>query len=365
MMTDFIPKTAWLLLGVCLFGSCSKDQYTLDDFQRVKKIDTHMHLNTDDPALVDQAKADNFVLLSVNVDVPGTSLEDQSRFARIQAANNPDYVKFLTAFSLQRWDSGAWEKETLALMKTAFAQGALGVKIWKNIGMVYKDSSDQFIMIDNPRFDPVINYIISQNKTVMGHLGEPRNCWLPLEEMTVNNDRNYFKTHPQYHMYLHPEYPSYEDQINARDRFLERHPDMRFVAAHLASLEWDVDELAKRFDRFPNMAADMAARIPHLQHQAIANRDKVRDFFIHYQDRIVYGTDSGMEADSDPEGEKKYLHDTWMNDWKFFVTDETMNSEAVNGSFQGLALPKEVVDKIYYSNAVKWFGMNQGDEGKK
>jgi hypothetical protein len=51
--------------------------------------------------------------------------------------------------------------------------------------------------------------------------------------MTVNNDRNYFKNHPEYHMYLHPEYPTYDDQINARDRFVEKHPDMRFVGAHL------------------------------------------------------------------------------------------------------------------------------------
>ena len=35
--------------------------------------------------------------------------------------------------------------------------------------------------------------------------------------MTVNNDRDYFKNNPQYHMFLHPEYPSYDDQINARE----------------------------------------------------------------------------------------------------------------------------------------------------
>ena len=53
------------------------------------------------------------------------------------------------------------------------------LKIWKNIGMVEKDANGQLIMIDNPRFDPVIQYVISQNKTILGHLGEPQNCWLP------------------------------------------------------------------------------------------------------------------------------------------------------------------------------------------
>ena len=221
--------------------------------------------------------------------------------------------------------------------------------------MTYKDSAGQFIMIDNPKFDPVIEFIIRQDKTIMAHLGEPKNCWLPLDQMTVNNDRNYFKNHPEYHMYLHPEYPTYDDQINARDRFVEKHPDMRFVGAHLGSLEWDVDELAKRLDKFPNMAVDMAARIPHLQHQTKLNREKVREFLIRYQDRIIYATDSGISPDSNPENEKKELHDTWINDWKYFVTDEILTSPHVNGEFQGLKLPKEAVDKIYRENAMKWF----------
>jgi hypothetical protein len=212
-------------------------------------------------------------------------------------------------------------------------------------------------MIDHPKFDPVIKYIIKEGKTVMGHLGEPKNCWLPLDQMTVNNDRSYFKEHSEYHMYLHPEYPSYEDQINARDRLVAKHPDMRFVGAHLGSLEWDVDELAKRLVKFPNMAVDMAARIPHLQHLTRENREKVRQFFIQYQDRLIYATDSGISPDSNPENEKKDLHNTWINDWKYFVTDETLTSPHVNGDFQGLKLPKNVIDKIYRENAMRWFQM--------
>ena len=160
-------------------------------------------------------------------------------------------------------------------------------------------------MIDDPKFDPVIQFIINQDKTVMAHIGEPKNCWLPLDQMTVNNDRKYFKNHPEYHMYLHPEYPSYDDRINARDSFVEKHPDMRFVGAHFGSLEWDVDEFAKRLDRFPNMAVDMAAHIPHIQLQTKLNGEKVREFLIRYQDRIIYATDSGISQDSDPENEEK------------------------------------------------------------
>jgi len=277
----------------------------------------------------------------------------------LQIERSPEQVKFLTAFTLKQWDSAGWANQTIEKLKTDFSKGALGIKLWKNIGMVYKDSSGRFIMVDDPKFDPVIQYVIDQDKTVMGHLGEPKNCWLPLDQMTVNNDRNYFKEHPQYHMFLHPEYPSYEDQINARDRFLERHPDMRFVGAHLGSLEWDVDELAKRLDKFPNMAVDMAARIPHLQHQTRLDREKVRKFFIQYQDRLIYATDSGISADFEPSNAKKELHETWTADWRYFVTDETMTASAVNGEFKGLKLPKEIIDKIYRSNAIRWFKIPQ------
>jgi hypothetical protein len=105
------------------------------------------------------------------------------------------------------------------------------------------------------------------------------------------------------------------------------------------------------------MAVDMAARIPHLQHQTKLDREKVRQFLIKYQDRIIYATDSGIELDSNPENEKKSLHQTWLNDWKYFVSEEILSSPHVNGEFQGLKLPKTVIDKIYRENAIKWFKM--------
>ena len=88
--------------------------------------------------------------------------------------------------------------------------------------------------------------------------------------------------------------------MRARDHMLEKHPGLQFIGAHLGSLEWSVDELAKRLDKFPNMAVDMAARISHLQYQAKINWQKVHDFCIKYQDRLLYATDiliSGSESE--------------------------------------------------------------------
>jgi predicted TIM-barrel fold metal-dependent hydrolase len=209
-------------------------------------------------------------------------------------------------------------------------------------------------MIDNPKFDSIINFI-SQNKiTLIGHLGEPKNCWQPLEKMDVLNNKNYYKEHPQYHMYLHPEYPSYEQHIAARDRMLAKHPSLTFVGAHLGSLEWSVDELAARLDKFPNMAVDMAARIPHFQVQSVTDWQKVHDFFIKYQDRLIYATDMAIDAKRTPAEVKKRARETWLRDWKYFTSDETMTVPSVEGAFKGLKLPRAVVDKIYRENAKKW-----------
>jgi len=156
-------------------------------------------------------------------------------------------------------------------------------------------------------------------------------------------------------MFLHPEYPTYEEQINARDHLLELHPDLTFIACHLASLEYSVDELAKRLDKFPNMAADMSARICHLQYQSANDREKVRDFIIKYQDRLLYGTDVGYSGGNNPDGFKKRMHETWLDDWKYFTSDEEMTSNKFRGKFTGLKLPKDVVRKIYSENAIRWY----------
>ena len=157
--------------------------------------------------------------------------------------------------------------------------------------------------------------------------------------MTIRGDSSYFAENPQYHMFLHPDYPSYDDQINARDHLLEKHPDMKLIGCHLGSLEWNVDELAKRLDRFPGFAVDMAARICHLQYQSMSDRKKVRDFIIKYQDRLLYGTDLSDEGSGTTDEISRQIHNTWTDDWKYFATDNLMTSASFRGEFEGLHLP--------------------------
>ena len=331
--------------------------YSLDDFKKVPKIDAHVHVNTMRPNFVQQAEADNFKLITINLDDVNEPppMEAQQQFALHQTHTFPNRISYATTISIRHFNDAGWLGQQLAYLKNSFEQGAVAVKIYKVIGMSLKDKNGKFVMIDDPRFAPLLDFIEKNNITVLGHLGEPKNCWLPVQQMTVNGDKSYFTNNPEYHMYLHPENPSYEDQINARDNMVRKHPKLRFVGAHLGSLEWNVDSLAKRLDLYPNMAVDMAARICHLQYQTAKNWQKVHDFIIKYQDRLLYATDLGEEVTSNPAEISTHAHETHVSDWQYFATNDTMRVKDFDGSFKGLQLPKEVIDKIYRTNAAKWF----------
>jgi predicted TIM-barrel fold metal-dependent hydrolase len=353
-------KTGQILViaaSLSLLG-CKGNYYSEKDFGSVAKIDSHVHINSANGYFEDQAAADNFVLITLNVDHSDSiAVERQLEWSLESCRKHPGKVFYGATFYFDTagWGTPAWSRKAIMHLEKNISGGAVTVKLWKNIGMTERDRSGRFIMVDDPYLKPVVDFIISKGLPITGHLGEPRNCWLPLKEMTVRGDSSYFAENPQYHMFLHPEYPSYEDQINARDHLLELHPDLNFIGCHLGSLEWNVDELAKRLDKFPDMVVDMAARICHLQYQSAKDRERVRNFCIKYQDRLLYGTDLSDNDNPDRKGLSEWVHNTWVADWKYFTTDENMTSENFSGTFEGLKLPREVVNKIYHDNAVRWY----------
>lgn len=330
--------------------------YSLDDFQRVEKVNTHFHMTREDSTHILLARANHFRLINVNVNTGDFIPIDAQRKLAVKLSHAfPKDIDWATTFTVARFNDSGWEKATLDYLQSSFAEGAIAVKVWKNVGLELRDNKGKFVQIDDERFDPILDFIEEQNITLIGHIGEPRNAWLPIEKMTVGGDKKYFAAHPEYHMYLHPEYPSYETIINARDHMLAKHPNLRFVGAHLGSLEWDVDELASRLDKYPNMAVDMAERISHFQYQAVTDWQKVRDFFMKYQDRLIYGTDEGVYDDRPVDEVNKAAYANWLRHWKFFVSGETMKVPKVENEFRGLRLPRSVVDKVYRKNAEKWF----------
>jgi len=352
---SYFPALCFLLVIVFLNG-CQKDNYNMEDFYKTEKIDAHVHLNSSDSSWIEIAKEDNFKLLSINVDYSDFNpIEEQYLFALKHLKENPDVFAFSSTFYMTDWDDHNFVEKIISHLDSTFRNGAAAVKIWKNIGMEYRDKDGKIVMIDNPRFDPIFNYIKEKGAVLIGHLGEPKDCWLPVDKMINNDIKEYFTNHPQYHMYLHPDLPSYEDQMNARNNMLDKHKDIPFMGAHMASLEWSLKELGNFFNIYENAVVDLAARMGYLQYHAAIDWENTRNFCIKYSNRILYATDNVQESNSDPKIFKVEAHNRWITDWKFLATDSTMQCKDIDMPFKGLALPKNVIDKIYRINAEKLF----------
>lgn len=362
-------RTRFAILAAALFASAAgaaSPTYSVSDFTRVRKFDAHVHANMDVLSFLTVAKNDGFELLSINVDYPDfPDLKTQADVTQKLQAADPKRFHFATTFSMQGFGAPGWTERTNAAIDAAIAEGALAVKVWKNIGMVAKNSSGHLIFLDDPGFDDVMAHIQSKHLPLIAHQAEPKNCWLPLEQMTTENDRSYFKDHPEYHMFLHPDQPSYESLIAARNRFVARHRGLQVVGAHLGSLEWSVDELAKYLDTYPNATVDLAARMTQVQYQSVRDYAKVQAFFVKYQDRILYGSDltqnppsASERAQNPPITGAEFPAEAdkfWRSDWAYLATNKSQRVDAISADVPGLALPRSVIDKIYYANARRVF----------
>ncbi len=343
-------------LALASAAALAPEHYRHEDFAGVEKIDAHVHLHGSAERFMAQAAADGFRVLTINVDYPDfQTIDRQQRDALELLHRYPGRVAFAATFSMDGFEDAGWAARTNAHLDAAIAQGAVGVKVWKNIGMQVRDRAGHYVQLDDPRLAPVFDHLQADATVLLGHQAEPLNCWLPYVQMTVRGDREYFREHPQYYMAVHPEMPSHDAQLAARDRMLAAHPRLAFDSVHLASLEWDVDEVARFLDRFPEANVDLAARLVHLEYQAVRNREKVRGFLMRYQDRVLYGSDIAHGPGSTDAGVAAEAHEAWLHDWRFLNTDDEMRSEDFDGTFHGLALPREVVDKIYRLNARKMF----------
>ena len=343
------------LAGVAMEAPAADASYTMADFDKVPKIDAHLHLHgASQDAFVALARKDNFRALTINVDYPDfPPLDAQRRIARAAVQAHPEQVAWVATFGTNGFEQPGWTEATLKDLDGAFAAGAVGVKVWKNIGMDLRDRRGRLVMVDDARFDRLFAGLEQRGVMVLGHQGEPHNCWLPIEQMTVNNDREYFAHHPAYHMYKHPEMPSYEQQMAARDRLLAKHPRIRFVGVHMATLEWDVVRLGRWLDDHPGAGIDIAARMGQIQYQSQRDLKRVRDFFIKYQDRVMYGSDLSQSAGQPDADFARDLDTVWRRDWRYLNTSDTVRVPELDQPVRGLALPRAVVDKLYRVNAEK------------
>jgi len=322
----------------------------LQGFAALEPIDTHVHAFKNDPEITDLMAHLQLHILDICVaDTHGIygSLDVETARAKafVQASRN--HARLCVTFDPFSFREKDYAQQTVEQLRREFAKGAVAVKIWKNIGMELKTPNGRYVMPDDPAFEPIYRAIAKANKTLVAHVAEPSSCWQPPNPDSPDYD--YYKENPQWYMYSHPDHPRKEVILAARDHLLAENPKLRVVGAHLGSMETDVDEIAKRFDRYPNFAVDTAARMEYLM---IQPREKVRNFLIKYQTRVLYGTDLEFLTDESTGDALKDWQETYARDWRFLATNETWQYQG--HQVQGLALPEPVLREIFHENAVRW-----------
>lgn len=319
------------------------------------RVDAHIHYMGDAPDSLGLLEQLDLKLLNICVaeDANG-KWRDQAEVYRRLIEEQPRRYAWCTSFDLPRFDDPHYVDKTIETLGRDFAQGAIACKVWKNFGMEARKPSGEHILPDDPMLEPILSYVEDQNRTLLMHIADPLDCWLPLREGSPHYD--YYSKHPEWHLYGRTEMPSHGQLMDARDAVVARHPKLRVVGAHLGSLEHDVDEVAKRFDQYPNFAVDMSARLFDL---AIQDADKVHRFFLKYQDRILFGTDMGTwgpaSAKSEEERDKLKTYMTNSYEEHFHYLEQSGPMTQREREVESIGLPAEVLEKIYSANAQRWY----------
>ena len=323
----------------------------LEAFAEMNPIDAHVHLYKDDPAFGALLARLKLRILDICLiddrDPYFQAMEPQRGDVQRVVHSTSGRAVLCTTFSPYDFEEPGFSERAIRQLNQDFADGAVAVKIYKTIGMEIKTKAGKYLMPDDPAFNPVYKDIAAHHRTVVAHLAEPDSCWEPPNP--ASPDYEYYAQHPQEYAYAHPEWPSKAAILAARDHVLAKYPKLRVVGAHLGSMEADLNEMAQRFDRYPNFAVDTAARVPYF---ILQPREKVRAFLLKYQDRILYATDLVVMPQDDTEKALQEWTSTYERDWKFFATDQTVEYKGHNA--RGLRLPESVLRKLYRDNAIRW-----------
>jgi predicted TIM-barrel fold metal-dependent hydrolase len=325
----------------------------LAKFSALEPVDTHTHVFQNARPLLAMLHRLHMHIVDICVVDDHSKFQsslDAERAADLEVVHASDgLASFCTSFDPFKFRNPGFSEAAIRQINQDFDSGAVAVKIWKNIGMELKDANGQYVLPDDPIFEPIYQDIAAHHKTLIAHVADPNTLWQPPNRAAP--DYSYYMEHPEWYMYGKPHPASKEAILRARDHLLEQNPDLLVVGAHLGSMEADFGEVARHLDRYPNFAVDLAARMPYVMKQP---RDQIIAFITKYQDRLLYATDLGLSPGGDPSAAVREWEQTYVRDWRFFATTGTVETES-HQKVSGLGLPAPVLEKLYHDNAVKWF----------
>jgi predicted TIM-barrel fold metal-dependent hydrolase len=241
----------------------------------------------------------------------------------------------------RRWfEADAWD-ELGAQAADSFARGARGLKVWKDLGLHLRDGAGALVMPDDPRLDPAWDAVAAAGVPVTIHVADPVAFFQPLD---ARNERlEELGENPDWWFGDRERFPTFEAIIEALEALIARRSDVTWIGAHALCYAEDVAWIGRMLDTYPNVYADVAARIAELGRVPRATRDLI----VTHPDRIVFGTDAFP-----PDREVYAIHRRFFEtaDEAFDYDPEPPPSQG-RWTISGLDLPTDVLEGLYRGNA--------------
>jgi len=331
--------------------------------RRFKRIDVHTHIGPDGIAravrLMNEWGIDGVVNLSgMYPGPPRGMLETQLAAA---ATGGGRVAVFMTPnFKLVRMGKGYGEAMADQLTEGQ-RLGARGLKITKGLGLgIPGPDGKKLLTIDDPGLNPLWERAGALGMPVAIHIGDPKAFWKPVSPENERWDE--LRVHPEWSFHG-PGIPSWQELYDAFERLVARHKKTTFIGVHFGNDPEDPDNVARMLDKHPNFFIDTAARVPEIGRHP---QEKMRRFYAKYQDRVLFGTDTGIGPDdadmmygstgADPPtraDEVRFFTSTWRY---FETTDRQFESPTpIQGRWKidGVGLPESILRKIYFENATR------------
>jgi len=183
-------------------------------------------------------------------------------------------------------------KSSVKIIKDAVANGAIGLKVYKDLGLSLKDASGNRVKVNDPRLSPIWEICGELNIPVLIHSGEPSPFFDPVDKY---NERWLHARQKPGSFRPSDKYPSFKTVMDEQFIMFKSHPNTIFINAHMGWMANDLDKLEDHLDSLPNVYTEIGAVIGELGRQP----RRARKFFIDYQDRIMFGKDTYKKSEFD------------------------------------------------------------------
>jgi predicted TIM-barrel fold metal-dependent hydrolase len=248
--------------------------------------------------------------------------------------------RFLT-FALVNFDGiddHDWGRREAGRLEESFLAGAKGLKFHKTLGLRYRYKDGRLMAVDDPQLDSVWEMCAKHRRPVVIHIADPAAFFTPLDRF--NERWHELNANPGW-LFYGGQNPKRQDLLDQLHRVIARHPKTTFINTHLGNNAEDLASVAEKLDKYPNMYVDIDARISELGRQPYT----ARKFFLKYQDRIMFGTDTTPRR----EAYRTYYRFLETDD-EYFDCAESHHRQGF-WNIYGVFLPKEVLEKVYRTNA--------------